>query len=109
LLWRRGDNASGWRAYLGPLAGSGKVPATAAALRATDLAGLPPAFIPVGALDLFLDEDIAYARKLLAAGVNVELTVYPGAYHAFDAFAPQSTLARKFTADLHSVLKRALG
>ncbi|HTR00628.1 MAG TPA: alpha/beta hydrolase [Candidatus Acidoferrum sp.] len=109
LLWTRANNADAWRCYLGPLAGTGRIPATAAPARATDLRGLPPAFIPVGTLDLFLQEDIAYAQRLLAAGVSTELHVYPGAYHAFDAFAPESKLGRKFAADLREVLQRALG
>ncbi len=56
----------------------------AAPARATDLAGLPPTFLGTGALDLFLDEDLDYARRLLRAGVPTELHVYPGAFHAFD-------------------------
>ncbi len=108
VLWTRSNNASAWRAYLGPLAGTTAVPAYAAAARATDLAGLPPAFIPVGALDLFVDENIAYAQQLLAAGVNTELHIYPGAYHAFDAFAPAAKISQKFAADVREVLKRAL-
>ncbi len=108
LLWTRANNASAWQAYLGALAGSRQVPPHAAPARAGDLAGLPPAFIPVGALDLFVEEDIAYAQRLLAAGVNTELHIYPGAYHAFDAFAPMSRISQKFAADLREVLKRAL-
>ncbi|GIS20002.1 MAG: hypothetical protein CM15mP120_19180 [Pseudomonadota bacterium] len=34
-------------------------------------------------LDLFRDENIEYAQKLMAAGVPCELSVYPGACHAF--------------------------
>jgi triacylglycerol lipase len=45
---------------------------------------LPPAYICVGSLDLFLEEDMDYAARLMAAGVTVELQVYPGAYHAFE-------------------------
>ena len=53
------------------------MPIYAAPARADDLAGLPPTFICVGALDGFLDEDVDYANRLLRAGVPVELHVYP--------------------------------
>ena len=52
--------------------------------RAESLEGLPPTFIGVGSLDLFLEEDTAYALRLIEAGVPVELHVYPGAYHGSD-------------------------
>jgi len=53
-------------------------------LRAEHLEGLPPTFLSVGALDLFLEEDLEYARRLIRAGVPTELHVYPGAFHGFD-------------------------
>jgi acetyl esterase/lipase len=59
------------------------VPDTAAPARATDLSGLPPAFVSVGALDGFLDEDVDYALRLTRAGVPCELHVYPGAPHGY--------------------------
>jgi triacylglycerol lipase len=62
------------------------VPPDAAPARAADLTGLPPTFIIVGALDLFLEENLEYARRLMRAGVPTELHVIPGAFHGF-AFA----------------------
>lgn len=94
FVWTPERNHFGWKALLGVEPGSDGVDETAAPARATDLAGLPPAFIHVGTLDLFLDEDIDYARRLARAGVPVELHVIPGAYHgsslAFEA--PQTRL-----------------
>jgi acetyl esterase/lipase len=84
LVWTRDDNRFGWTSLLGGEPGGADVSPYAAAARAEDLAGLPPAFIAVGALDLFIDEDIEYARRLIRAGVPTELHVFPGAYHAFD-------------------------
>ena len=69
--------------------------------------GLPPTFISVGALDIFLDEDIDYAQRLLAAGVPTELHVYPGAYHGFD-MAFEADVTKRFRRDAIEALKRAL-
>jgi acetyl esterase/lipase len=106
-VWNRTSNLLAWAAYLGGIPDA-DVPAYAAPARATDLSGLPPAFVAVGDLDLFLDEDIDYARRLMRAGVPTELHVYPGAVHGFDSFAPQSAIARRFARDRDDALRRAL-
>lgn len=93
-IWPPLSNERGWAAYLGPLSG-GDVPGYAAAARATDVAGLPPALVVVGALDGFLDEDIEYAMRLTHAGVATELHLYPGAPHGFDGITPGTKLARR--------------
>lgn len=108
LLWSREHNLIGWRSYLGGEPGGKDVSPYAAAFRATDLTGLPPAYIPVGELDLFLHENVEYAQRLLEAGVATELHVYPGAYHGFDIVAPAADVGQRFTADRNHVLKRAL-
>jgi len=102
-VWPPASNERGWAAYLGGLAGS-DVPAYAAAARAVDLAGLPPAFVPVGALDGFLDEDIEYARRLTHAGVLTKLSVYPGGPHGFDSLMPGTKLARLARRDMEEWL-----
>lgn len=84
LAWNRASNAYGWQALLAREPGSEGVDCYAAPARADNLAGLPPTFIGVGALDLFLDENLDYARRLTRAGVAVELHVYPGAFHSFE-------------------------
>jgi acetyl esterase/lipase len=93
-IWPPAANTIGWRAYLGELYG-GDVPMYAAPARAADLRGLPRAFIAVGALDGFLDEDVEYAMRLTAAGVPTELHVYPGAPHGFDSMAMGASIARR--------------
>jgi acetyl esterase/lipase len=110
LIWSRESNRLGWKAYLGDGEGaSADVPPYAAVTRAPDVSQLPPAYIAVGELDLFLDEDIAYARGLMAAGVPAELHVYPGAFHGFDGLAPLARISRRFKADRNSALTRATG
>ncbi|MCP5026990.1 MAG: alpha/beta hydrolase [Actinomycetia bacterium] len=108
-VWNRHANLVGWNSYLEGRAGADDVPTYAAPARATDLAGLPPAYIPVGDLDLFLDEDVDYATRLMAAGVPVELHVYPGAFHGSNGFVPWAELSRRWVADEHAALARAFG
>ncbi len=105
--WNEAGNRFGWSSFLGRPAGSPSVPYGAVPARTADLAGLPPAFIGVGAIDLFVDEDIAYAARLVRAGVATQLLVTPGAYHGFDFIAPQSRVAGEFAAAWKSALRAA--
>jgi acetyl esterase/lipase len=72
-----------------------------------NLAGLPPAFISVGSIDLFVDESIEYARRLINAGVPTELQVFPGGYHGFDLLVPDASISTRFAAAWMAALKRA--
>ncbi|MCY3557740.1 MAG: alpha/beta hydrolase [Chloroflexi bacterium] len=107
-VWNRAANIAGWDAYLSGNAGGDDVSPYAAPSRATDLAGLPPAYINVGTLDLFVDEDIAYAQALLAADVPVELRVYPGAFHGSNLMAPDTEISKRWNSDELAALDRAL-
>ena len=84
-VWSHASNRFGWQSYLGELYGRDDIPYTAAPARATDLRGLPPAFLSVGAVDGFRDETVDYAMRLTEAGVPAELHVYPGACHGYQA------------------------
>jgi acetyl esterase/lipase len=105
--WGAGSNRFGWTSLLGVPAGSVKVPYGASPARVENLAGLPPAFIGVGAIDLFVDEDIGYARRLIDAAVPTELLVVPGAYHAFDLMVPEARVSKAFVASITAALQRA--
>ena len=107
-LWNNAKNAYGWASYLGVPAGSVGVSAFAAPARAESLAGLPDAWIGVGTLDLFYDEDVEYARRLAAAGVSCDLHVVDGAFHGFDAIFPWSRVARAYREEQVAVLGDAL-
>lgn len=109
LAWTRRSNAFAWDAYLGAGHATREVRAYSAPARRTDLAGLPPAWIGVGDLDLFHDEDVDYARRLEAAGVPVELVVEPGMYHAADLFAARTTSMRAFTTAAIRAVGRGVG
>jgi acetyl esterase/lipase len=76
--------------------------------RATNLAGLPPAFIEVGSAELFRDDNVLYASLLWASGVQAELHVWPGAYHRFQAFAPNAKLSVVADASRDAWVRRVL-
>jgi acetyl esterase/lipase len=103
--WTYDSNRIGWTALLGESTGGDDVPTYAAPAREQDLTRLAPAYIEVGELDIFRNEDIDYARRLGAAGVSVELHVHPGAPHGFDRMAPESGLVRRAMADRLRVLQ----
>lgn len=109
LSWSRDHNRSGWAALLGERAASGDVPAYAAPARAGDLSKLPPTLIQVGELEVFRDENIQYAARLLQAGVATELHVYPGAYHGWDQVAPTADASMRMIDERICALRRALG
>jgi acetyl esterase/lipase len=104
-IWSYDDSATAWPALLGDAAGGPDVPPTAAPARLEDASGLPPAYIDVGQIDVFRDEDMAYATKLSRAGVPVEFHLHPGAPHEFDSIAFDSDVARRAIADRVRVLK----
>ncbi len=108
FIWTAVSNDFGWSSLLGVPAGSQTVPEGAVPARIKDLGRLPPAFIGVGALDLFIEEDLEYARRLIAAGVPVEVHVAAGAYHGFDGLAPETAPARHFSATLVAALRRLI-
>jgi len=103
--WDRRANTEAWEWFL-----AGQEPdGYAAPLHAEDLAGLPPTFIDVGTADLFRDENLALAQRLLAAGVPTELHLYPGVYHAAEYYAPDAEVARHMWAVRFRALRQALG
>ena len=106
--WTPKSNRYGWTSYLGRQPGGADVPPYAAPARRDDLHGLPPAWIGVGTLDLFEDEDREYARRLTEAGVPCELHVVPGAFHGFDAMFRDAPVSRAFWTEQAAALRRAL-
>ncbi len=106
-VWSRESNTYGWRAYLGDLYGTDKIPYTAAPGRAEDLSNLPPAFVSVGSVDGFLDEDVDYATRLNHAGVPTELHVYPGACHGYQ-MAVDSEITAQSGRDARDWLRRQI-
>ncbi|WP_336951310.1 alpha/beta hydrolase [Sphingobium aromaticivastans] len=108
-VWTADANRFGWRALLGQEPGAQEVSPYAAAARADDLSGLPPTYISVGALDLFLDENIDYARRLMRARVPVELHVFPRAYHGYEMNQTADTAIRSEAERRHALARAFAG
>ncbi|KAH8672508.1 alpha/beta hydrolase fold-3 domain-containing protein [Tricladium varicosporioides] len=107
-LWVAAQNVTAWDWILDGKAGSNDVSIYHAPARAEDLSGLPTTFIDCGAAELFRDEDIAYATRLLAHGVQTEMHVWPGAWHGFDLFAAGTPLSTAALNAQRDWLKRLL-
>ncbi len=107
--WQRDANLLAWSCVLGDEGAFGTdAPAYAAPARATDLSGLPPAFIEVGAAEMFRDEDVDYATRIWATGGQAELHVWAGGCHGFDMYMPDTELTRAALATRTSWLRRIL-
>ena len=104
--WDRNNNDTAWDALLGPRRGTSTVSSYAAPARARDLSGLPPAYIEVGAAEVFRDEAVDYASRIWAAGGQAELHVWAGGFHGFSGVAPDAVVSRAANATRDSWLER---
>ena len=107
-FWNRSHNGFGWSSLLGEAQGGADVPQYAAPARATDLTGLPPAFLDVGSAECLRDEVLAYADRIWHAGGKAELHVWPGAIHAFDRDDPDTRISKAAVAARRNWLERLL-
>jgi acetyl esterase/lipase len=106
IVWNQRSNRFGWEAYLGMRCGVENVPEYSVPARRKELAGLPGAWIGVGTLDLFHDEDLAFAHRLKECGVQCEIHTVPGAFHGFDVFDPQLPIVQDFRKSQILALKK---
>jgi acetyl esterase/lipase len=106
--WDRHSNVFAWRMVLGDQVGAPDVSPYAAPARATDLSGLPPAYIELGSAELLRDEAVEYASRLWAAGGQAELHVWSGGFHGYDMFCPDSALTEYSLEARRSWLRRVL-
>jgi acetyl esterase len=107
-MWTSGSNADMWQHYLGDPEKRGAVSVYAAPGRATDLIGLPPAYVLTAEIDPLRDEGIEYATRLMEAGVPTELHTVPGACHGFDIIAATQTLGQRAIEEQVRALVRGL-
>jgi acetyl esterase/lipase len=108
VIWDRTSNQTGWTAMLGEACGGPDVSPYAAPARATDLSGLPPAYLETGSSEVFRDEIIDYAARLAQAGVPMELHSWAGGFHGFELSGPDAEISRACLAARTSYLRRAL-
>ena len=106
-VWTRSANRFGWEALRGDYAAEDARKGWFSPALADDLSGLPPTLLLTGSLDLFFDEDLDYARRLVDAGVPVELHSYPGAIHAFNMVA-EAGISQAFSRDMVGGIARLL-
>ncbi len=106
--WDRNNNDTGWNALLGDERGRSTVSPYAAPARADDLSGLPPAFVEVGAAEVFRDEAIDYASRIWATGGQAELHVWNGGFHGFSGVAPKASVSRAAVAAQRAWIERTL-
>ena len=107
-LWDNRANRVGWSAYLGHEAGADEASPIAVPARNEDLRDLPPAWIGVGSLDLFCDEDMAYAERLRAADVPCETIVVDGVFHGFDGIVEDSAATQRFRESMFAMMRKVL-
>ena len=107
-VWNRSANQFGWEALRGDYPAEDARKGWFSPALADDLSGLPPTLLLTGSLDLFFDEDLDYARRLVDAGVPVELHSYPGAIHAFNIMA-EAGITKAFNRDMVGGIARLLG
>ncbi|HEX7821232.1 MAG TPA: alpha/beta hydrolase [Sphingobium sp.] len=108
IIWTPDSNRFGWTSLLGVPAGSARVPQGSVPARVADLSGLPPTFIAVGSIDLFVDENIDYARRLANAGVLTELAMMPGGFHGFERF-DTAPMVKRYKQHFLAALRQGLG
>lgn len=108
LTWDHKSNQFGWGAYLGEQCATEHTPPYAVPARRSDLSGLPPAWIGVGSLDIFHDEDVMYADRLKEDGVECQLEVVPGAFHGFDVFSRKLPVVQEFRKSQMAALQKYL-
>lgn len=109
LGWSNGSNHFGWSSYLGTEPGGANTPEYAVPARREDLTGLPPAWIGVGDLDVFWDEDVEYARRLEEAGVPVTLETAEGGPHGYQSLVPEAAISKRFMASAADFAAESLG
>jgi acetyl esterase/lipase len=108
FVWNNAKNRFGWRSYLNAEPGSPDISPYASPARRENLEGLPRTWIGVGDIDLFYDEDVAYANALSAAGVDVTTEIVPGAPHGFEAVKPNAQISRTYVANAQQWLREAV-
>jgi acetyl esterase len=94
-----------WRLYLDGADGNDP---DASPLRASDLAGLAPAFVLTSEFDVLRDEGEAMVEALRAAGVEVTHRRYDGTIHGFWRWLAKARITHDAIAEIGGALSRQL-
>lgn len=94
-FWTEADNITGWTAYLGSQRGTDRVEPYGAPARVESVEGLPPLYLDCAQLDIFVHEDLDYARRFVAANIPVDLHIYPGMPHGFEALSAGTSVTKR--------------
>ncbi|MFF2479810.1 alpha/beta hydrolase [Paenibacillus sp. NPDC058071] len=105
FVWTKRSNYFGWESVLGHEPGKEGVSEYYVPARAESLAGLPPTYISIGSIDLFIDEALLFAKQLAFDGVLVELHVYPGYHHLAPLFPNAHYSQEGAKSSEHALLK----
>ena len=106
FVWTKESNSFAWHCVLGHAAGQPQIADYAAPGRVEKLSGLPSTCIIIGELDLFIGENLRFAKNLMQHGVSTELHVYPGAYHGFMSFVPDAQVTKRAERDFWGAMER---
>ena len=107
FIWTKQSNYFGWKSVLGHELGLEEVSEYYVPARAKSLAGLPPTYMNIGTIDLFIDEALIFAKQLIFDGVLVELHVYPG-YHHLSSMFPDAHFSKEDVKSREHALLKAL-
>jgi acetyl esterase/lipase len=107
-IWDRTSNETGWTALLSDRRGSADVSIYAAPARATDLSGLPPAYIEAGSAEVFRDEAVAFASRMWQAGGSAELHIWAGGFHGFQTIVPTAAMSQTAVQTRESWVRRMM-
>ena len=92
--WNTKRNHKAWKRYLREAYGTDFVSCYAAPARCENYTRLPPCYTFVGDIEPFYQETVDYVRHLKEAGVEAEVDVWPGWFHAYDLFFPAKEVVR---------------
>lgn len=105
-IWNRKNSIAAWKLYLGTEP-TEETLSYASPSHAKTLRGLPPTYMTVGEVDLFLDENRKYAEDLLGAGVECEFHSFPGVFHAGEAAGYSTKIGQRMNASHLAALAEA--
>lgn len=107
FIWTPQNNVFGWQCLRGKYEVNDSRAAHFSPALLEDYTGLPPTVLLTGGLDLFIDENLEFARRLTSAGVWTELHLYPRVIHGFNVIA-EAAISKEAARDYVNGIRRIL-